>query len=350
MTGPRYLTLVSVVFALGVVASAEGEPRQTLLPTGECDSLYWDLTGRFESGDRLYARVLVTNEGPGRHTAAASGHWLAPDGGTTPFQNGRRRGRWEPSAGGRRIRIGSTLLDRSGDALHFEVDNDKRGVKLFLDVAVLAADELPVRDPPYAVVLERLAADATGSAWRRGMESPQPLRGWLSVVRTRSLGCESDLARRRIELHQLGAADAGYLAHTTGPSGERWAFLATRNAEARIEATSAIAVSLAFGPGPQGAYPVPVSLAWVGAAEGEIELESPHLAVNPLAALPRLMQMLYSFRARPHRIWTDARVAIRLKAGSGRAVPSIGTPTLATITYLDPPGAIDVSPPPDSGG
>ena len=110
-------TLFAVASCAVAIASAGIETAADALPTGDCDSLYWDLTARFDSGDRLYARILVTNEGPGEHTAAAAGHWIEADGHVTPFQNGRREGRWEASPGAQRIRIGSTVLDRREGAI-----------------------------------------------------------------------------------------------------------------------------------------------------------------------------------------------------------------------------------------
>ena len=41
------------------------------------------------------ARFLVTNEGPGKHTAAVVGHVVFPDGHTVKFRKGRFSGRWQ---------------------------------------------------------------------------------------------------------------------------------------------------------------------------------------------------------------------------------------------------------------
>jgi hypothetical protein len=96
--------------------------------------VYWDLTAAFASGDRIYTRVIVTRAGPGTRNAVALGHWIDPSGAQTPFQNGRGEGEFEWSSSERRLRIGSTRFEL-GDAAHrFEVDNDKRGVKLALEI------------------------------------------------------------------------------------------------------------------------------------------------------------------------------------------------------------------------
>ena len=101
--------------ALGLAASAQagGPPVDVelaaVLPRGDEAVEYWDLVGDFDSGHRLYARVLITNVGPGNHTALAFGHWVAPDGTATAFKNGKREGAWTLAADRKRLKIGSSV-------------------------------------------------------------------------------------------------------------------------------------------------------------------------------------------------------------------------------------------------
>jgi hypothetical protein len=125
--------------------------RAELPPPGDCAGVYWDLTAAFEAGDRIYARVLLSRIGPGELSAAGQGHWIAPDGAATDFQNGRRAGRFEMDPTGRRLHIGSTTLDLTAATHRLGVDNDKRGVKLRVSVAAADAVSLPIQSGDLAV-------------------------------------------------------------------------------------------------------------------------------------------------------------------------------------------------------
>jgi hypothetical protein len=105
-----------------------------MLPRGDEAVEYWDLVGDFDSGHRLYARFLITNVGPGDRTALAFGHWVTPDGRATAFKNGKREGNWTLAPDRKRLKIGSSVLSLGTATRHFEVDNDKRGIKIFVDI------------------------------------------------------------------------------------------------------------------------------------------------------------------------------------------------------------------------
>ena len=87
--------------ALVVLLLAARSARAQILPDGDCAGVYWDLTAAFASGDRVYARVLVTRAGPTDRNAAGVGYWIAPDGTQTRFQNGRGEGEFELERRGR---------------------------------------------------------------------------------------------------------------------------------------------------------------------------------------------------------------------------------------------------------
>ena len=89
--------LAAVVAGAGSPDGASGTapaPLTARMGKAEFASEYWDLMARFESGHRLVARFLVTNEGPGEHTAVAVGHVVFPDGSSVDFRNGRGRAGW----------------------------------------------------------------------------------------------------------------------------------------------------------------------------------------------------------------------------------------------------------------
>jgi len=328
----------ALLFALLPVRAAEAAPP---LPEEDCGAVYWDLTAAFDAGDRVFARVLVTNDGPGEHTAVGLGHWIDPSGAVTEFRNGRRAGRWELEADGRRVRIGSTVLDRSQRALRFEVDNDKRGVKIHLGFGpAFAPPGRPALEGPYAVTVEALAAAATGSAWRRGMAEPRALRGWASLVRTRHAACEHDVSARRLDLHARGPHGSALLVHHDPADGASRAWLGWREDAGPLQATTRLAVEIdatAAADDAHGGYPVPRAVRWAGPdAEGIAVLKSPRLSIDPVDALPRLVQMLYSLRYRPRRIWAAAELELRLKTDTGIAALPLGGAGVASTTYLRP--------------
>lgn len=335
----RHRRLRAGVLVLGLAAAARAEP---LLPQEDCGGVYWDLTAAFDTGDRLYARVLVTNEGPGEHSALGLGHWIDPDGEVTELRNGRREGRWQLEADGRRVHIGSTVLDRSERTVRFEVDNDKRGVKVHLAFGpALEPPGRPALDGAYAVTVEALGVSAAGTVWRDGMPAPRSVRGWASLVRTRHGACERDLTARRLDLHLRGSRGSVLLIHQLRPDGTSRAWLGWRELEGPLRSATDLEVDVDFEP--SGSPPAPSAVRWSGpAVEGQAVLKSPHLSIEPVDALPRLMQMLYSFRSRPRRLWTDAEGRLRLKTDPGIAVLSLDGPGIASATYLrpvaDPPG------------
>ena len=74
---------MKAALALIALALAASPARAQILPDGDCAGVYWDLTAAFSSGDRIYARVLVTRAGPGERNAVAMGHWIDPAGAQT---------------------------------------------------------------------------------------------------------------------------------------------------------------------------------------------------------------------------------------------------------------------------
>ena len=90
------ICLAAALIALPLLAAApapRGHPASRLADTGTA-SEYWDLVALFDSNHKLFARFMITNEGPGENTGIAYGHFVEPDGTTWFFSNGRREGRW----------------------------------------------------------------------------------------------------------------------------------------------------------------------------------------------------------------------------------------------------------------
>jgi hypothetical protein len=317
------------------------DPRSRLPDSGSA-SEYWDLSAHFTSGHRFFARVLVTNEGPGSRSAAAFGHIVLPDGRPVFFKNGRRKARWTLSEEGRRLQIGSTLLDQSGAVRRFQVDKKGSGIRLVLDYDG-DASSAPAPEGPggYRLHLLNLSTPVTGSVWVAEHPEELPLTGWITVTHAWMTASERSLLARRVDVTTLDeSALPFFLTDLTTPDGERWQWVAISDPPGK---------SLPAGLGPlqfsvnfarrgtsDSAYPVPAGLELTGPdLSGSIPLGEPLLQLDPLDALPGFLKMVYSFVAQPRRIWSDAHVDLALKPEPGRAVLQIRGRGSASLTFLD---------------
>ena len=333
--------------ALLAVALASLAARSQILPDGDCAGVYWDLTATFASGDRVYARVLVTRAGPTDRNAAAMGYWIDRDGARTPFQNGRSEGDFELTTAGDRIRIGSTRLELGDRITVFEVDNDKRGVKLRLELAIPRSAATPIFPDDPQVDLLGLGHPTTAHVWRTGMAAARELTGFATLVRTRHRACESERSAQRVEVHRLPPGGASLLIHERLVDGTGRSWLGWRGERGALQTLRPETVALedwrAEGEGP----PLPHRLRPIGGAvSGEVAVGAAQLSIDPLDALPRLVRMLYWFGARPRRIWADA--TSELAASSSGALPRGAA--IASFSFLRPPEDPSASPSRDSGG
>jgi hypothetical protein len=193
-----------------------------MLPRGDEAVEYWDLVGDFDSGHRLYARFLITNVGPGDRTALAFGHWVTPDGRATAFKNGKREGNWTLAPDRKRLKIGSSVLSLGTATRHFEVDNDKRGIKIFVDIeadgTALAATDVRAGD---ALELLNLGSATRGSYWLEGMAAPLPLAGRALLTHTVATADEGEALTRRIDFAVLRGAERWFLSTPSAAVGRR---------------------------------------------------------------------------------------------------------------------------------
>jgi hypothetical protein len=316
---------------LGLLAASAAGAE--LPPEDDCAGIYWDLTAVFEEGDHLYARVLLSRVGPGDLSAAGQGHWRSPDGVETPFHNGRRAGRFEIGEAGRRLRIGSTELDLSAREHRFEVDNDKRGVKLrvVVDASDVAAHAVYAGD--LAIEVVHLGSPARAHVWRRGMAAPRTLRGHATIVRTTHAACERDLASMRVDVHHLDAERASLLIHQRLTGGRERTWLGWRDGEGLLHTRRPERTKLEGWRRTSSGDALPQRLRPEDhGLSGQIAIGLPLLAADPLDALPRLVRMLYWFGASPRRVWADANTD--LTVGSDTPAPPPRGPALASFTFL----------------
>jgi hypothetical protein len=331
---------------LAVAIGAAGGARAQILPDGDCAGVYWDLTAAFASGDRVYARVLVTRAGPGDLNAAGMGYWIAPDRVQTRFQNGRGEGEFEWSEAGDRVRIGSTRLDIGATGIALDVDNDKRGVKLRVEIgARRESSSAPVFAGDPLVDVLALGLPAAGRVWRSGMAQPRDLRGTATLVRTRHRECEAARSALRVDVHRLVPEDAWLLIHEQLADGAQRSWLGWHRALGPLRTLRPQSIVLEdWRPEPEGP-PVPHRLRISDPAlRGVIAIGAPQLSIDPLDALPRVVRMLYWFGARPRRIWADA--TSELASNGSDALPRGAA--IASFSFLRPPETSPATP--DSGG
>lgn len=341
----RRWTWIGVATTLTLAAVAAGangpsglpEPGARL-PGGSAASEYWDLAAHFTSGHRLVARFLITNEGPGKRNGVAIGHVITPDGAAVEFRNGRLEDRWTLSEEGRRIDIGSSLLDLSTSTRKLQITKKRKGVRLLLDWAADAsAAHLPRPEASaYQLDLLNLGTPVAGSLWVRGMDAEIAVEGRIALTHTWIEGKEAKLAARRIDVVTLDGDRSFFLTDLTSPDGGRWQCVAL------AERPGGVAVSHTRAPAALGAassvgdYPIPSSIpvALPGSA-GSVTLGGPILQLDPLDALPLAVRMVYSFRARPQRIWVDARVELAPERAVAGDAPPLGGAGIAAVTFLD---------------
>lgn len=336
--------LALALLAPALAAGANGRPGpepvdpSARLPAGGSASEYWDLIAQFDGGTRVFARFTVTNEGPGERSAAAFGHVLRPGQPPVAFQNGRRADDWTLSPDRRRIEIGSSLLWLRDGARHFEVDNDKRRVKLFLDWREDAsARSAPATALPagYHVDLVQLASPVQASIQVAEMEKPQQLSGILALSHTWMSESENHYVLRRVDVASTDAAAGVFFVDTLGPAGSRYSWLSQRAPDGASGAWSALAVDTE-NPANPGPYPVPrrQTLRAPG-LHGALQFGPALLAVDPLDALPSFLRMVYSLRGRPQRSWSEARIELSLVPGPELPAVRVAGNAIAALTFLD---------------
>ena len=329
---------------LVAAAAAPAEDRvdaAARMSTEASASEYWDLTALFDTGHRLVARFLITNEGPGKHSAVAVGHVVLPDGQAVKFRNGRRRARWRIDEKRLRIDIGSSLLDLQGPVRTFEYDKEKRGLKIRL---AIEADETIRRAGAagpggYRVDLLDLSARAEGTLWTRGMDAPISLSGRAALTHTWMDQSEARLALRRFDFVSLEEEAALVFYDLTTSSGKRLSWLAIEKAGQILYESEDLEVSLR-GVLPQWRetrYPIPAALHLRNSeVDGRIELGRILVQHEPLEDLPQPLRFLLSFRTRPKRVWTNSPFEVKVSSGSDRSYLRVRGTGIASVTYLNP--------------
>ncbi len=325
---------------VAVAAAAEPSPTATplamlapQLSTASAATEYWDVTAWLDSGDRVVARFLVTNQGPGSHTAAAVGHVVLASGRTLPFKWGRLRDAWTLAPDGRKLKIAKATLDLSGAAIVCMVRSPKHGVEFRLEI----------ERPSTLVGIRGLAPgypiDVAMPGPARGNIAGRAVGGVAAVTHTWVEATEAEIIRRRIELFAFGPDLTAYVVDLMRADGTRKSAAYVARAGATVVALEDVALD--FGTtstsGGDPRYPLPT--AWHAKTAGlalDIAVGPELLRMNPLDLLPQPFRLLLSLGARPQRVWADASVALQLPASGDAAPPPTTLRGLAVATFARP--------------
>jgi hypothetical protein len=323
---------------LAALAVVRGD-RLSHLSSSDSASEYWDIVAHFDSNHHLFARFLITNEGPGDRTAIATWQLIDPDGKRTEFRNGRRKQHWTLSPDGNSIQIGSSVFDQSGALHRLEYDSTKRGIRVAFQYSPIG----PVgwagsATDPYPIDLLELETPVSGTIWLEGMSEPLSVSGTISISHTWMEKSEADLALRRIDFASTGAGPSIYLSDRTAPSGERERWLAVARDGKMLYQTSDFQLSLARPPsGDSSDYPTPSELRISGSGiEGVVQVGPTLAEIDPLEQIPQPFRFLLSFNLRPHRVWARASFEVTLLAGQDTPETVLKGSGITTVTFTNP--------------
>jgi hypothetical protein len=335
----RVATLaLAALCALGA-APPRGDPASRI-PEGPNSSEYWDFVASFDSGERMFARFMITNEFPGDALGLAIGHLVRPDGTIMPFRNARLAGQWQLGPGGRWLKIGGSRLDlASSRELRIDIDKTKRGIQIHLKMRPESPASAGPELPDTSVDLLALAAPIEGTYWFTGMAAPVSVRGRAGITHTWTGPRESERMLRRLEFFGRDGELALYLGEALAPSGQRAQLVAVEVDGKRILNVTQVTISHGneqnreLGDG----YPVPAQLSFSGSGiSGLIHLKKGLVQHDPLQDVPLPFRFLLSSAAHPQRVWMESRFEVRIDPGpSSKSLQAQGT-GITSVTFTNP--------------
>jgi len=313
-----------------VSTAAVLDPAARLLHEDDA-SEFWTLYIELDSGHRITQRFLITNAGPGEHSAVAIGHLSEPGREPYRYQNGRRRARWTLSEDRLFFDIAASHLDLHRPTGELRITKKDIEIRLFFDFAESAlASRVPDDRLPknYHVDILAVAAETSGTIQAPWMSEPLETRGltWLAHTWTRK--DEAKLVDRRIEIfgNENGTSFYG-IQITRGTKFSRGWVLAESGSiemiESLINVPASWLESIPTGKKAQTQpYPVPRRFAFSeGTNSGQITLKQEWLRFDPLAMIPQPFRWFIRMRTKPQEVWADAVIGVTLS-------PALETPSL----------------------
>ncbi len=334
--------LLGLTLSVGALAEVPKAPAAKTKPTpaldpkarmqvGDYASEYWTLFVELDSGHRITQRFLITNSGPGDHSAVAVGH-LA-ERGRPPYRyvNGRREGAWSFSPDRLYFDIGASHLDLHRPRGGLKIT--KQDIEIRLDFefseAVLSG-RVPATQLPSRYFVEVLAAGAVTQGTIKGpwMAAPLAVKGHTWLIHTWTPDDEAELLDRRVDVFGRAGGTIFYGLQITdgGAFAGAWQLLlrpearpAARPGISKTESRINFPARWKEGPGLLSGvagvgYPVPDRFTLVGKQEsGEIRLSREWLRFDPLEVIPQPFRWFIRRSSQPQEVWADTRIAVSIR-------------------------------------
>lgn len=334
-----FALLVWLLASAASLASAETtaplDPSARLV-AGDHASEYWTLFVELDSGHRITQRFLITNAGPGDHSAVAVGHLM--ERGRPPYRyvNGRRRHAWTLSADRLFLDIAASHLDLHRPKGALKITKEDVEIRLDFDLAPAAlSGRIPAAELPSRYFVEVLAVGAVtqGTLKAPWMAAPLSVKGRTWLVHTWTPDDEAALLDRRVDVFGRSGAAVFYGLQVTGdgPFSGAWQLL-SRPVPGRAEVRSRFPARWKDGSrllsGQAGlGFPVPDRFQVVGTGNsGEIRLSNEWLRFDPLEVIPQPFRWFIRRSSQPQEVWADTRIAVSI----GRALENPSPPTSKT--------------------
>jgi hypothetical protein len=339
------LLLLGLATALaGTAQSATPLDPSARMVEGDSASEYWTLFIELDSGHRITQRFLITNSGPGDHSAVAVGHLIEP--GRPPYRyvNGRLRNAWTLSPDRLFLDIAASHLDLHRPKGALKITKDDIEIRLGFDFSDTAASaRVPATQLPSRYFVEALAVGAVtqGTIKAPWMAAPIAVTGHTWLVHTWTPADEAALLDRRIDAFGRSGETAFYGLQVTGdgPFAGGWQIL-SHPAKGRSDSTIDFpahwtdAASLLSGEPGRG-FPVPNGFQLNGKMEsGEIRLSNEWLRFDPLEVVPQPFRWFIRRSSQPQEVWADSRItdSIRSTPESMSLPPSSRTERVSNST------------------
>lgn len=335
--------LLLALAALGAAPAADrvvarGDPAARL-PSGALAGEYWDLVARFESGHVLLATVTLANTALGGRTAVAVGQLTEPDGTAHPFSRVEIGDGYRIAADGRRLELGSIVLDQSQATRRFEVDKNELGIEVAIDpMGTPAWPEDAAPGCPLDVL--EVAGPASGR-FRAADREPVPLRGLAALTHRWMPDLEVACLQRGVELFAMDGELGLYFREALGPEGEARRWLLVQRGGRTLHRGPADA-DLHWTED-AGGYPELAALRVAApGVEARAETGAAIGSFEPLDRLPAPLRALLALRTRPRVVWSapQATVVLEEPSGAGAAAPAERVrrraPALVKLSYTNP--------------
>jgi len=298
-------------------------PAARLL-TGSKAHEAWTLYLDLESGHRITQRFLLTNMGPGEHTAVALGHLIEP--GRVPYRyvNGRRRGRWTLSEDRLFFDIAASHLDLHRPRGELRITKDDIELRFFFEFAAeTPSASLPVSRGPsdYRVEVLAIGTETAGTIRAPWMDAPLETHGHAWLVHTWSEQSEASLLERRIDFFAHEEGVALFALQLSSPDGGTWDWVVHTSPPGEIVESHSSQVTRwqekisTEKPKAHPAYPLP--LAFDVSGEETPTPESPGdsiflgpewLRFDPLEVIPQPFRWFIRRTSQPREVWAEAKI------------------------------------------